>query len=76
MGIHLLCRAHSNKCIGTHDAIRNTFDAIVRNAGFHMKQKQLHVFSSTTFNSFHQGVDIVLTKDGIHTLASVIVNPI
>jgi hypothetical protein len=29
---------------------------------------------STTFNSFHQGVNIVLNKNGFHTLAIIIVN--
>jgi hypothetical protein len=36
-------------------------------------QTQLHAFPSITFNSFRQQVNIVLTKDGIHNLANVII---
>jgi hypothetical protein len=76
MGIHLLCCAHGNNCIGTHDAIRNTFATIARDVGFHVRRKQLHVFPSTTFNFSHQQVNIVLTKDGIRTLIDVVIaNP-
>jgi hypothetical protein len=53
MGIHLLHCVHSNKRIRTHDAIRDTFTPIARNVGFHVGQKQLHKFLSTTFNSSH-----------------------
>jgi hypothetical protein len=73
MGIHLLCCVHGNECTGTHDAIRNTFVAITRDVGFHMGQKQLHVLPSTTFNTSCQQVNIMLTKDGIRTLANVII---
>jgi len=73
MGIHLLHCVHGNKHTGTHDAIRNTFVAITRDVGFHMGQKQLHVLPSTTFNTSCQQINIMLTKDGIHTLANVII---
>jgi hypothetical protein len=67
---------HGNEHIGTHDAIHNTFATIVRNVGFHMGQEQLHVFFSTTFSFSYQRVNIMFTKDGIRTLADVvIVNP-
>jgi hypothetical protein len=36
-------------------------------------QKQLQAFPSTTFNSYHRQVDIVLTKDGISTLANIVI---
>jgi len=36
MGIHFLHCAHSNKHIGTHDAICDTFVVIARNVDFHM----------------------------------------
>jgi hypothetical protein len=52
MAIHLLGYAHGNRHIGTHDAIHNTFAAIVRDASFHMGREQLHALFSTTFNSF------------------------
>jgi hypothetical protein len=39
-----------------------------------MGQKQLHVFLLVTFTSFHQRVDIMLTKDDIHTLANVVIS--
>ncbi len=62
--------------IETHDAIRNTFATIGWNIGFHVGQKQLHALLSTTFNSFRQRIDIVFTKDGIHTLADIVIaNP-
>jgi hypothetical protein len=73
MGIHLLCYVHDNECIGTHDAIHDTFAAIGRNVGFHVWPKQLYALLSTTFNSFHQWIDIVLTKEGIHTLTDVVI---
>jgi hypothetical protein len=37
MGIHLLHCAHSKEHTKTHDAIRNTFVAIMRDVDFHMK---------------------------------------
>jgi hypothetical protein len=73
MGIHLLRCAHGNECIGTHDAICNTFVAIARDVGFHVGQKQLHAFLSTTFNSSRWRVDIMLTKNGIRTLADIVI---
>jgi len=30
MGIHFLCYAHGNECIGTHDVVRNTFVVIAQ----------------------------------------------
>jgi len=72
MNIHLLCCAHNNEHIRTHDAIHNTFATIVWNVGFHVGWEQLHVLPSTTFNSSHRQIDIVFTKDGIHTLANVV----
>jgi hypothetical protein len=38
-----------------------------------MGEEQLHVPPSTTFNSFRQRINIVLTKDGIRTLADVVI---
>ncbi len=73
MGIHLWCCVHGNKCIRTHDVICNTFTTITRDANFHMRQEQLHVLPSTTFNSSHQWVDIVLTKNGIRTLTDIVI---
>jgi len=73
MGIHLLHCAYGNKWTGTYDAIHNTFTAITQDVNFHMRQKQLHAFPSITFNSFHQQVDIVFTKDNICNFANVII---
>jgi hypothetical protein len=73
MGVHLLHYAHDNEYTSTRDVIRNTFVAIARDVGFHVAQKQLHTFSSTTFHSFCQQVDIVFTKNGIHTLVDVVI---
>jgi len=69
MGIHFLCYAHGNKHIGTHDVIRT----IMWDVNFLMGQIQLHVLPSTTFNSSHQRIDIVLTKYGIQTLTDIVI---
>jgi hypothetical protein len=71
--VHLLCCAHSNEHMGTHDAVRNSFVAITLDAEFHVGQKQLHAFLSTTFHPSCQWVDIVLTKDGICTPTNVVI---
>jgi len=73
MGIHLLQYMHNNKRTRTHDVIRNTFATIARDVGFHIRRKQLHVLPSTTFNSSHRQIDILLTKDGICTLVDVVI---
>ncbi len=76
MGIHLLRCVHSKERIGTHDAIHDTFATITRNVGFQMGQKQLHALLSPAFNSCRRQVDIVPTKDGIRTLADIVIaNP-
>jgi hypothetical protein len=73
MGINLLCCAHGNKCIETHDVICDTFVASTRDANFHMGWEQLHPLPSTTFNSFCRSIDIVFTKNDIHTLADIVI---
>jgi hypothetical protein len=76
MGIHLLCCAHGNNHTWTHDAVRDTFVAIVHDASSHMGQEQFHMFLSNTFKFFCWWINIVFTKNGIHTLANlVITNP-
>jgi hypothetical protein len=35
-GIHLLCHAHGNEYMGTHDAVCNTFAAVAQDVGFHV----------------------------------------
>jgi hypothetical protein len=67
MGIHLLRCVHGNKQIGTHDGIHDTFATIMQDVNFHMGREELHALPSTTFNSFCQRVDIVLTQNGICT---------
>jgi hypothetical protein len=73
MGIHLLHCINGNECIGTHDVVWNTFVTIAWDVDFHVGQKQLHLIISIMFNSFCWWVGIVLTKDGIHTLADVVI---
>jgi len=73
MGIHLLRCVHGNEHTGTHDAIRNTFVAVVWDVSFHIGQKQLHALPSTTFNSFYWWIDILLTKEGNCTLANIVI---
>ncbi len=76
MGIHLLRCTHGNERMGTHDVIHNIFATIMQDVSFHVERKQLRVHPSTTFNSFHQWVDIVLIKDDIRTLADIVItNP-
>jgi len=76
MGIHLLCCAHANKRIWTHDVVHDTFVAIAQDVGFHMGWEQLHAFPSNTFNFSYQWVNIVFTKDGICTLVDIVItNP-
>jgi hypothetical protein len=62
----MLC-VHDNKRIGTHDAIHDPFATIMRDINFHVGRKQLYALPSTTFNSSHQGVNIVFTKNDIPT---------
>jgi hypothetical protein len=38
-----------------------------------VRQEQLHVLPSTTFNFFCRQVNIVSTKDGIRTLADIVI---
>jgi hypothetical protein len=73
MGIHFLRCAHGNECTETHDAIHDTFAAIVQDVSFHVGWKQSHVLLSTTFNSSCWQVNIVFTKNGICTLADVVI---
>jgi hypothetical protein len=76
MGIHLLHCARGNKCTWTHDAICDAFVSIVQDDGFHIRQKQLHVFLSPMLKSSHQQADIVFTKNGIRTLIYIVItNP-
>ncbi len=73
MGVHLLCCFHGNECTCIHDAVRDTFTAIVQDVSFHVGRKQLHAFPSSMLNFFHSQINIVLTKDGIHTLVDVVI---
>jgi hypothetical protein len=73
MGIQLLCYTHCNECKWTHDVIHDTIVVIAQNDNFHVKQKQLHVFSSNMFSSFYWWFNIVLTKDEICTLVNIII---
>lgn len=73
MGIYLIHCAHNNEHTRTQDAICSTFVTIVRNAIFYMRQEQLQVLPSTMFNSSCWRVDIVFTKDDIHTLVDIVI---
>jgi hypothetical protein len=69
MGINLLCYAHDDERIGTHDVVCYTFVDIACNVDFHIGWGQLYVFPSTMFNFFRRRLD----KDGIHTLVDIII---
>jgi hypothetical protein len=59
-----------------YDVVHNTFVAIAQDVNFYMGWKQLHTLPLTTFHFSHWGVDIVITKDGIRTLANIVIaNP-
>jgi hypothetical protein len=73
IGVHLLCHAHGNEHMGTHDVVCDTFDVIAQDFSFHVGWKPLHMLPSTTFHSSRRQVDIVLTKDGICTLFNIII---
>jgi hypothetical protein len=76
VGIHFLHCVHGKERTWIHDAVHDAFITIAWNVGFHMWSKQLHALPSTIINSTCQQVNIVLTKDDIHTLVDiVIVNP-
>jgi hypothetical protein len=76
MGIYFLRCTHSNKHIGTHDAICDTFVAIARNVDFHMGQEKLHALLSIMFNSVCRRINIVFTKNDIRTLVDIVIaNP-
>jgi hypothetical protein len=70
--IHFLRCVHGNERIGTHYVVCNTFVAIAWDVGFHMRWKQLHALLSNMFNSYWW-IDIVLTKDDIHTFIDVVI---
>jgi hypothetical protein len=73
MGIHFLHCVHGNEHMGTYDVVHDTYVTIVQDVGFHMGREQLHVLLLIMFNSSCWWVDIVLTKDGICTLANVVI---
>jgi len=49
MGIHLFCYIHNGERIASHDVVRDAFAFIVKDARFHVLQKQTHVFLSSFF---------------------------
>jgi hypothetical protein len=73
MGMHVLCCVHGNERITTHGIVHNTFATIAQDVGFHVGWKQLHVLLLIMFNSSHQRIDIVLTKDNIPTLVDIVI---
>jgi hypothetical protein len=76
MGIHLLHCSHGNEHTSTHVVICNTFAIVAQDISFHLGQKQLHAFLSTTFNSSCWWINIVFTIDEIHILVDIIIaNP-
>ncbi len=47
--------------------------AIVRDAGFHVLQKQTYVLSPFTLQSSRHWIDIVFSVDGVHMLANIVI---
>lgn len=73
MSIHFLCCAQVYERSETHDAVCDIFATIAQNVGIHMWQEQLHKLPLPTFNSFCQRINLVFTKNGIHTLVDVVI---
>jgi hypothetical protein len=73
MGIHLLHCTHGNEHTGTHDAIQDIFASIAQNVSFHVGWKQSHVLPLIMFNFSHQQINVVLIKNGVCTLANVVI---
>ncbi len=68
MGIHLLRYAHGEERTTLHDALV----AIVRDARFHVSQKQTHVLPTPTLQFLCCQVDIVVSIDGVCMLRDVV----
>jgi hypothetical protein len=62
-----------HECTSIHDVVCDTFVTIVQDVTFHMGRKQLHALLSSMLNPSHWRVDIMLTKDGMCTLANVVI---
>ncbi len=73
IGIHLLHYVRGKERTRTHDAIHDIFASIVWDASFHMGWKQLHVLPLVTLNFYCWQVEIMFTKNGIYTLADVVI---
>jgi hypothetical protein len=59
--------------MASHDVVRDAFTIIMRNARFHVLRKQTHVLLSHTLQSLRCQVNIVLSIDGVRTLANVVI---
>jgi len=51
----------------------NVFAYIIKEINLHVTLEQLHVFSSSTLQTFKWYVDIVLSKDGVHTSINIVI---
>ncbi len=73
MGIHLFRYTHGGERTIYHDVVRDAFAYIMKHVGFHVFWEQTHIFLPFSFQSFHWWVNIILSIDGIRTLADVII---
>ncbi len=74
--VQLLYHTYNNEHTCTHDVVHDSFVAIAWDDGFHVGCEQLYALPLTTFHSSCWWVDIVFTKNGIYTLADVVItNP-
>jgi hypothetical protein len=53
--------------------VQNAFVSIAKDMGFHVSHEQTHVLPPPSLQSFCEWVDIMLSIDGIHTLANVVI---
>jgi hypothetical protein len=73
MDIHLLRCVHGNKRIETHDVIHDTLLPLCMMLTSMWGENNYMHFFSNMFNSSYRQVNIVLTKNGIHTLVDVVI---
>jgi len=73
MGIHLFRYTHGGERTIYHDVVRDAFSYVMKHAWFHVFWEQTHIFLPSSFQSFHWWVNIILSIDGICTLADVII---
>jgi hypothetical protein len=71
--MHLLHCAHRGEHTVAHDAVQDSIASIIRDVGFHVLCKQIHVFLAPFLQSNWWRMDIMFPIDDICTLANIII---